>query len=407
MIPRYRSPFCFSTIMLGLMGGCTNSSVSHIEEAYANYFSMPYSVLLPSCRAGMSWALEIGAAQPKKVLCTAYTCTTVVESVIKSGAEFVGIDIANDHFLADYTFTKSLEYQSLILSEIYGYTYDLNLWKLTDNLPGIRIVDMAMSVPEPHHFQRLTSTDFAVLSFGTGKCLYAGCGGMGFSHDENLITEIKKWRDKRVEQESLLLLIKHSMEILFRNIAREPFLYKYFFNRSSHKRPERAQLINDNIVVDQQHFLTQPRSKEWYMPTTPIDRYLMGYNLNHSTEYAIKRIGLADRYSINLKNVNSILLPPPSTNALSHFTIRVNQNYREILRQCLCDMGIETGTLFFLSRFFKKHNFPNAARTAAEVINLPLDVRMRLSDVDWICACLLRALKKLDHEDIFQSKTTE
>lgn len=394
MIPRYRSPFGLLKIISGLLGGCSNISVSHVEEAYADYYGMPYSILLPSCRAGMSWALEISTASPKKVVCSAYTCTTVIESIIRSGSQLVGIDIARDGFLPDSASLKSIKYQSIVLSEIYGYTYDLALWKLTNSLSGIRIVDMAMTVPSPRHFQRLNSTDFAVISFGTGKCLYAGWGGMGFTHDRNIVTEIRKWRDKRIAKETLSLLIKHSLELLFRNILRNPALYGYYFKISALKRTTKDKLEGSD-VLDQAIFVKQSPSREWYMPTTSIDRYLMLHNLKCASEYVRKRIAITNQYRKNLKDVNGLLLPLISKDALSHYTIRVNQRLRDKLIQCLYDMGIETGTLFFLSRIFNKQDFPNAAHAAAEIINLPIDVRMLLSDVDWICDCLLKSLKQV------------
>ncbi|OQB54971.1 MAG: UDP-4-amino-4-deoxy-L-arabinose--oxoglutarate aminotransferase [Deltaproteobacteria bacterium ADurb.Bin151] len=396
MIPRYRSPFGFSTIVSGLVGGCFNISISSIEEAYANHFHMPYSVLLPSCRAGMSWALEINNASHKNVLCSAFNCPTVFEAILRAGSELVIADIEHDSFLLEHKSIKLLNCQSLVLSEIYGYTYDLNLWALTDSLPGIRIIDMAMTVPSLHHFQRLRRTDFAVLSFGTGKCLYAGSGGIGFSHDKNLVREVRKWRDKCIEKETLLLFIKHSLEILSRSIIREPALYGFYFKRSTLKRLIKDE-NDDGIILDQLDYVKQPLSKEWYTPTTYIDRYLMFYNLKCASGYIEKRIAIAKRYRINLNGVDGLILPPISSDALSHYTIRVNHHLRDKLIHYLFGMGIETGTLFFFSRLFNRRNFPNAASTAAEIINLPIDVRMLLSDVDRICNCLLEALKQVNN----------
>lgn len=393
MIPRYRSPFDISTIVSGLLGGCFNISISSIEEAYANHFHMPYSVLLPSCRAGMSWALTITNASHKKVLCSAFNCPTVFEAILRAGSELITADIEHDSFLLESKAIKLLNYQSLVLSEIYGYTYDLNLWELTDSLPGIRIIDMAMTVPSLHHFQRLRCTDFAVLSFGTGKCLYAGYGGIGFSHDKDLVREVRQWRDKHIEKETLLLFIKHSLEIISRNLLREPSIYGFYFKKHTLKHLIKNE---DGIILDQLDYVKQPPSKEWYTPTTYIDRYLMFYNLKCSGEYIEKRIAIAKRYRFNLKDVNGLILPPISSDALSHYTIRVNHHLRDKLIQSLFGIGIEAGTLFFFSRLFNRDNFPNAASTAAEIINLPIDVRMHFSDVDWICNCLLEALKQLN-----------
>src|SRR6185369_10185549 len=85
---------------------------------------------------------------------------------------------------------------ALVLSEPYGHAYDLEaLDRASAVKPKIRIVDSALAVPHRALFARLRGNDFAVVSFGSGKTVYAGWGAMGFTRDAALAKEVRKIRD--------------------------------------------------------------------------------------------------------------------------------------------------------------------------------------------------------------------
>ena len=102
---------------------------------------------------------------------------------------------------------------ALVLCEVYGHTYNLaELERRAASTPAVRIVDMAMAVPCPALFQRLGSYDFGVISFGDGKSMYAGWGGIGFARERALAEAVRRLRDLALAQGDFPLLLRRALE---------------------------------------------------------------------------------------------------------------------------------------------------------------------------------------------------
>ena len=127
MIPDYQPPFSLLTAARAVLSDPRRSTVDEVEAAFARTYGMPYAILLPSCRAGISWALRACASRGMRVLCPAYTCNTVWESVIRADCELDALDISKNSFLMDEMAVAQCQTQhdAVILCEIYGYMYDI------------------------------------------------------------------------------------------------------------------------------------------------------------------------------------------------------------------------------------------------------------------------------------------
>lgn len=399
MISPVRPPFGVGRVAGSILSALKRPAVEQIEDAYAQVCGMPHVVLLPSCRAGMNWLLRSCVKNDVPVICPAFTCMVVWESVVRAGLKLKIIDTAENGFLMDETALIAAQEteHAIILCEIYGYTYDLS--KITHHSttrPAVRIVDMAMTVPTWKLFERLDDDDFAFISFGSGKTIYAGWGGMGFTRNESLAERVRKTRDTSLARSDFLLAAKRGIKMVALNLLHEPFAYGLLKKvketkssvpqRSSASRPPRRTIYS---------LAEQPPSREWFVPTTYIDRHLMLYNLQRFEQYREKRIKLAQRYHHNFEGIAGIIRPETSSEALSHYTIRVNSGTREPLRQRLWSEGVDAGTQFFFPLSFSKTEYPNASRTASEVLNLPMDFRLNTNDVDRISDCVARAVEDL------------
>ncbi len=397
MVPSSRPQFGLGCVMGAILRRANRISVEQIEAAYAQAYRMPYAILLPSGRAGICWALQACIGQDTRVVCPAYTCMVVWESILRAGGKLDVIDTADNSFLMDGTTLNAAQMgnYAIVLCEVYGYTYDLS--KITcraSSDPLIRIVDMAMTVPTGTLFERLANGDFAVTSFGSGKCMYAGWGGMGFTRDKVLADKITQIRESSISHCDLLLFVKRSMKMIAKNLLNEPIAYgflKKMKEARSSIRQHFAPRVGDSAIYS---MADQPVSKEWYLPTTFVDRHLMLYNLEHTEQYCEHRKTLTRRYHENFDGVSGIIRPSISPHALSHYTIRVDSSIRPLVKKRLETVGIDAGTLFFFPKSFSKSDYPNASRIAAEVLNLPLDIRLSVSDVDWISERVVRVVER-------------
>lgn len=397
MIPQRRPPFKVGRVIKSIFDYSNSPTVEQIEETYAQTYGIPYAVLLPSCRAGICWALKATIKTSTRVLCPAFTCFVVWEAIVRSGGKLDLIDIEQNGFLMDRLSLaeKQVGNYAIVLCEIYGYTYDLSeIARQATATPVIRIIDMAMTVPAREHFERLTDSDFAVVSFGAGKCMYAGWGGMAFTRDAKLASKVREIRDRSVARCNTLLLVNRGLRMLALNVMYERFAYGFLKEVKDASRAITQSLRPTPHRPSSYFSYEKPPSKEWFLPSTYLDRNLMLYNLKRIGEYSTHRKALAQRYHDNLREVPGFIRPKLPAYALSHYTVRVKPPVRTLLCNYLLREGIEVSTIFNFPRSLSESEFPHASKIASEVVNLPLDITLDLNDIDRISESVAEGCSK-------------
>jgi dTDP-4-amino-4,6-dideoxygalactose transaminase len=305
-----------------------------------------------------------------------------------SGSSWELVDCASNGFLMDADSLRSTARDAtcIVFSEVFGHTYDLLATLAT---PGtLRIVDMAVTVPNRALVSRLAKHDLALVSFGAGKCMTAGWGAMAFTRDPALALELKSLRASSLEGETGRLRFTRSTRILLQTSMYSRILYgparRFHDRRDGSGRAVRMPGLSANG--------RGPLSGHWRSPSTHVDRSLIHHNLTRAEDYEGKRLADARRYRDNLKGVTSLRLPPCSDNALSHFTVRVSADRRDQIRRRLWKAGIDVGVYFAFPRFVSRTDYPNAQRLAAEVLNLPLGEGLNGHDIDRISEVLTRSV---------------
>ena len=404
MIPLHRPFFGVGTVIgATLFPQAGSRDLRRFEEAHAAAVGCAEAVWLPSARAGIAWALRAAISAETKVIGPAFTCSVVHEAMVRSGGNVRIIDAASDSFEMEPATLRAAQNgnHALVLSEPYGHTYDLDaLPKSSGTAPKIRIVDSAMAVPHPSLFQRLRGNDFDVVSFGTGKNMYAGWGAMGFTQDAALADEVRKIRDAMLAAGSFKLTIKRSLGISLRTAAQHPLVFsatrKLWYQAGAMRSRLRKKTSTPPpaAATPASGFPAawaddKTCSPEWRLPSTHVDRGLALRNLETAGVVHAKRLELARRYHHNLAGANGLLLPPISPFALSHFTIRVDASIRNRVKEELIKLGVYTISLWTFSPHLNPQEFPNAARLCSEVINLPLSPWMTPAQVDEACERLL------------------
>ena len=388
MIPPRRPQFGIGRVISSIFGRSDGISVERVEDAYAQTYGMPYAVLVPSCRAGIFWALRAKIAPGAPVLCTAYTCAVVREAIVRSGGQLCLVDIQEDGFLMDEEAVKPAQTgnYAMVLCEIYGYTHNLSrIERQTTDAPTVRIVDMAMAVPTREHFERLADSDFAVTSFGVGKCMYAGWGGIGLTRNGELAEKIREMRDNSIGRCSFLVVLERCIRMMAKNLSNAPAAYGFVRTVKGAGNAIWRRSMSSSTEPTIESVAHQPVSSKWYVPTTYIDRCLMLHNLKHTDQYCNHKKALERRYHDNLEGVDGIIRPKPSDHVLSHYPIRVSSDIRPLLKKYLLKAGFDVETLYFFPSGFSKSDYPNASRATVEVLDLPLYVKLSIDDVDRLC----------------------
>lgn len=408
MIPRHSLPFGVGKIISSLVSPTPAMSSGDLEKAFADTLGVPAVILLPSVRAGIHMAIQATNEPNTIVVGPAYTCDVVHDALTLSGACTRLVDLAPNSFLMSPEGISAATEPgcTLVLSEVYGIPYDPEV--LQDGYrkgPRVRILDMAMSIPIPERMQRLETRDVALFSFGWGKPMYAGWGGIACFQDWELAGKVREIRDQWGTPESLGLRLRRSCSTLLRvamnqrhlyGVSHERHLYRFYKTASSLRneqgRTSTTRRPAPQFAPGQEANALPP---EWTRSTTDLNRRLALHNLRTSGQNAELRRHQAEIYSKCL--VESGIIRGPRSNALpqSHFPVRLSSSVRDKMCDYLRGCGIDTSTLFPFSIGLSRNRYPKAAEAADEVITLPLGPTLGLHEVQMVSRCVKEGLRTL------------
>lgn len=383
MIQPHGPSYGFRSIAGALLG--RGIRVQDLEEAYSERVGCPGAVWLPSARSGICWSLKAAITEGTRVITPAFNCPFVHEAVVRSGGSLEPVDVEESGFLLDPQLLdqRNLQPHALVLSAIYGHAYPR-----TPSVPAVlRVMDLAMSIPEPELLHPLGDRDFAVISFSRGKCMESGYGAIGLTRDLELAREVRRLRDAALGRIGYLPLLARLSAVSLQTLLARPWINS-IAQRARGRRPKNTPV--PPVAAGFPPAWRDGTRYEGSVPSTRVDRGLALRNLIHAETGTQKRLDLAGRYARNLAGARGILLPESSPHALSHYTIRVPAPTRTLLRQRLYDSGIGTMTLWGFPSWLEPARFPHAHRLSLEVVNLSLSVSLSHSDVDRICEVLLR-----------------
>lgn len=394
MIPRHSLPFDLRRILFVLVSSSRDAHSSDVEKAYADTLGVQAALLLPSVRAGIHMAILAVSGPDTIVAGPAYTCSTVHGAMTLSGAPTRLIDSAPGAFLmpADGIHAASEPGCALVLSEVYGFPYDQEMLRNACRKgPRLRVLDMAMGIPAPERMLELEARDVALFSFGWGKPMYAGWGGIACFQDPELAGRVRDIRDQWTVPETFDLRFRHGSSVLIRTamnhrglygLSHEPHLYRVFRKIASPSHERGCQLkISGSLPL------------QWTSPMTALNRQLALYNLRHAAQDSGLRRSQAEIYSRLL--VESGATRGPGSKALpqSHFPILLPSAGRDKMCDYLRGRGIDTGTLFPFPAGLSGDLYPHAAKAAGEVVTLPLGPAITLDEVRMVSECVKDGLR--------------
>jgi dTDP-4-amino-4,6-dideoxygalactose transaminase len=376
MIPRHSPPFSFRQFLAAQVGSGPTSFES-LEARIAEQLEIPHAILLPSARFGIWAGLRLSVPAGQTVATAVFNCGAVHEAAIRSGLETVLVDSADASFLIDVE--RIPKASAWVLSEPFGQTYDLP--------PGEHrpfcILDMAMTIPEKQLLWRLRFSDLGVFSFGFGKASCAGWGGIAVTHDKHLAQELSRMvRASCDSSRSPWLPIRRTLTLGATQIAH----WRIFYGTARRIQSLRPEVPPNTAAWSNE----ETKGEEWRRLPVDPELKMVAHNFLRFSKDAAERRRLECEYRRHLRGLSDVMLPAPSEAVLSHFTIRVPASERQATRQCLWRHGIDTGNIFGFPRYCDPSVFPNAFRCSQELVNLPMDCRVSVTDIRRIAELVSR-----------------
>jgi dTDP-4-amino-4,6-dideoxygalactose transaminase len=381
MIPRYEPPFSFLDLLKSTV---RSSSINTVELYFQERLEVPYAVLVPSGRAGICWALKAAIRPGSAVVAPAYTSPVVHEAILEAGASMRLLDCQPGSFLVaeeQYASAPS-EVNAVILCELFGHTFDLP--RVRHSLPSsveLCIVDMTMTVPTPRLMERLADRDVAIVSFGIGKSMYAGWGGMLLTQNSAIAKELRKQRSiaqahpgKRVaflNGKTFLIATIQSNRVVYSLATRS---FETFQSIRGKKESSEAKMAPPGAV----------RSAEWWQSPPSLNRALILCNIAKAETYHHLRCRNERLFRDAFSGLRGLTLPPLSDGALSHFTILVPPSLRSPAQKALQRQGVGTWDHYPFPDYLDPALFPESFQTSGRILNLPIGNKVTTRQVQWI-----------------------
>ncbi len=193
-LPPSAAPLSWGDILRGLVAPFGRShALEKRTEEFQEHFGVQYVFFVTSGKAALALILSALAqlSTRRKVIIPAYTCFSVPSAVVKAGlkVDLCDVDPATLDFNADDLETK-LDEDSLAVvpTHLLGLSVDVEHVKRYARKNGIYVIeDVAQAFGGINAGKPLgTSGDVAFLSFGRGKSVTCGSGGVILTNDRKI-----------------------------------------------------------------------------------------------------------------------------------------------------------------------------------------------------------------------------
>jgi dTDP-4-amino-4,6-dideoxygalactose transaminase len=231
-LPPTAPPLTWRDLGRGLIGLCLpHRAEEKLQAEFRRYFGARYVFFLTSGKAALALILlGLSRLSPrKKVVMPGYTCYSVPSAVVKVGLEVSLCDIDADTLDFNWTDLQrslSSEVLCVIPTHLLGYPADVERLRSLCHGKGIYIVeDVAQAFGAKHNGQPLgTLGDVALFSFGRGKDLTCGSGGVVLTNSD-VLGEALRQEYQRLPQESFGGSLQNWCRLFLMKIFINPWMY--------------------------------------------------------------------------------------------------------------------------------------------------------------------------------------
>ena len=349
----------------GLGGALGLASQSSSEASLSDWFSSQFdrpALLLNSASSGLQIALELLAMQSPhrdEVVLPALACPALTKVIKAAGLQPVYVDIDKELNIPAQALQQGLGQRSLAVIMVHAYGHPANSEGIQAicQQQGVALIDDSAQRIDPDSGMG-KSGDFGLFSFAQSKnvvCGIDGSGGVLLINSPRYLRALEtRWRD---------LPQAHSRRLAWLEFALTPSAPKvgYYVGRirsrlgGKTKVPARIGAVDAAIAIPQLATLDTRRQ--------------MRKKLLHQYHLAFRQFGIeAPQLERN-------------TRYLARLLVRIRPDVRERCRQALAAEGIASRLPYRLPASISETAYPQAALSAAELLELPLPACWTAQDI--------------------------
>lgn len=231
-LPPAAAPLDWKDLWYGLAGiFLGEKSVQRFEGEIKEYFGMRYVFTVSSGKAALALILRaLKTLSPKReVIIPAYTCFSVPSAVVKAGLKVKLCDIDPATLDFDYKRLETAVNENtlcVVPNHLFGLPCDLDRIQSLCRFRGIYVVeDAAQAMGGIYKGNKLgTIGDVGFFSFGRGKNITCGSGGVILTNSHQIASAIEK-EYAGLERPGLLESIKEFISLVLMKIFIHPALF--------------------------------------------------------------------------------------------------------------------------------------------------------------------------------------
>jgi dTDP-4-amino-4,6-dideoxygalactose transaminase len=230
-LPPSAAPLGWADILRGLVAPMGSRALEKRTEEFQEHFGVQYVFWVTSGKAALALILSalMRLSSRRKVVIPAYTCFSVPSAVMKSGLKIGLCDVEPETlaFNAD-NLGETLDEDTLAVvpTHLFGLAVDVEHVKQYARKHGIYVIeDVAQGFGGMRDGKLLgTMGDVAFLSFGRGKNVTCGSGGVVLTNDPNIGNAIQ-WVYDRLSTETAVDAFGNWMQVVAMRLLLHPRLY--------------------------------------------------------------------------------------------------------------------------------------------------------------------------------------
>lgn len=229
--PPAAAPIRFLDLLHGLRGCVDKGIAVQLEQEIREYFRTEHVFFLSSGKAAFFLILSAlkELRNREKVIIPAYTCYSVPSAIRKAGLEVVPCDIREETLDFDPEQLASLcdgNTLCVVPTHLFGIPSDVKTVRRIAEKYGTYIVeDAAQAMGVRHGGERLgTAGDVAFFSFGRGKNITCGSGGLIVTSSREIAGRIRLLHGRQ-PSENIMENMKTFVELFVTKMFLSPYLY--------------------------------------------------------------------------------------------------------------------------------------------------------------------------------------
>jgi len=371
--------------------------IEKFENNFGDYVGSKCALSVNKARTGLMVALQALSLKPREeVIVPAFTCPIVFEVVLRLGLKPVLVDVDPTTYNIDPELVrKAVSSKSKVVVPIHMFGYPCDIAPIVEiaEQHELYVIENVAQALGAEYMKNKVGTygDISVFSFGPGKNITSGQGGIITIKNDDLIQKVTNVQANLLKPD-IKDVVSSIRNILGMYVFSTPYLYWLIEERVEAETQEEDTMTMKNLMT------LMHEHKDSLYPTVQLKKMpnvcaaVADVQLKKIEKINQERVRNAEILTNQLRSMAEIhdyQIPKTDSHSRAVFTryvVRVPQKRRDFIAKRLIKEGIDVEKPYhFLERILGSFgDFPCAKQLTRTLITLPNQPTLSESELNWI-----------------------